>query len=1136
MKLSYIFIGIFLVFFPGRHGIYAQGSLRQYKKNSVLATGSWYKVAVSAPGICKVSAALLRSMGVDTRQLPSTALRIYGYGGQMLGEAVNAFQYDDPPETDLYVNDGGDGIFDGDDYALFYAPGSHSWQYNTSFGTYSHQHNLYADTAWYFITVAGTGARMAIAPSVQPTGQSERTFDYHDFYERDSMNFLNSGKQWWGQEFSKVAGLTQSYRFQLPAPPEGSAAITLRVAARSGSGCNFNATVNGAAAVSNLYLLPVTDNVFEGVATAAAGTGTAGARGPELDVGVEFVPGNINDHGWLDYIEVQARCPLVLPSSGQLSFRSAHLLGSGGNSLFTLHNTNSQTQVWDVTDPQHPVSVYTVQAGDSLQFAGANDRLHEFVVFNPQAAVAPSFAGTIANQDLHGLPAADMLIITTPALRPAAERLAALHRSADQLQVNVVTVDQIYNEFASGSPDPTAIRNYVKMVWDRGPALRYLLLFGAASYDYRQRVKNNTNDIPSWQSYASLDAIRSYVSDDFFGILKDEADINSTGTPDRLDIGIGRIPARNAAEAGLMVDKIARYLQPSSFGVWRNRVTLIADDGDDNLHFRDAEKMSEVVADNAKQVNTGKIYIDAYPKEQGASGPVSPEVNKAIAAAINNGTLVLNYSGHGSSSRLAAENIMDVGSIDAWHNENALPLFITATCDFAPFDDPGITSLGHKVLLRHSGGAIALMTTTRAVFAASNQLMNANYLKAAFSPMADGKLPALGTAAMVAKNLTYNTSADAVNNRKFQLLGDPALALAFPVYRVVTDSINGRSVADGVDTLKGLGLYTISGHITDARGNLINDYSGILYTTIYDKPAVLKTRGNDQGSQAATYSLQRNILFQGTQTVASGKFSLTFVAPQYLREGAGRGKISYYTSNNVRDGGGYFDNFTTGGLSPDPVKKSSGPVISAWLDSRSFRNGGITGPDPLLIADISASNGIDISGNNEQFRITAIIDSTEYIVLNDYFEASLDSYRKGSILFPLNGMSTGAHRITIKAWDVYNNAATTTVFFKVAASGSLAVDEVRNYPNPFHDITRFTFVHNQQNGELQLTLQVFSITGQLVKTLRSTINSTAGRFDGMPWDGRSDSGAKLSAGLYVYRLIIKTSTGTKIRGGKLVLY
>ncbi|MFY0253425.1 type IX secretion system sortase PorU [Chitinophaga sp. 30R24] len=1099
----------------------------------MLSTGQWYKLAVAASGIYKIDKALLQRIGVNGR-VPTATIRLFGTGGRPLGEAVNAPRYDDLPEVALDAEDGGDGYLDDNDYLLFYAPGVHAWSYDPVGGTYTHQRNLYTDTAWYFLTVGATGLRVQPG-GITPPGLREVNFDFHTFYERDSINFLNSGKQWWGQEFSKVIGLSRTYRFGLPAAPSGPVSLGIKVAARSSGGSNFNATINGTKAVSNLYLLPVTDNAFNGIAVAAATVGSAMVATPQLDIGVAFVPDNINDRGWLDYLEVQARCPLAIPATGTLDFRSSRS-AKGQPLTFVLYNADIQTKIWEVTNPLHPVVVPAILRGDSLLCNDPGNGLREYQVFSPRAAMLPIVMGAVPNQNLHGAGSADMLIVTTEALKTQAERLAALHRSEDGLTIQVATVNQVYNEFAAGSPDPTAIRDYVKMYYDRGPSLRYLLLLGAASYDYRQRVKNNTNDVPSWQSDASLDALRSYVSDDYFGILRDGGDITRTDVPSRIDIGVGRIPARNVAEAALAVDKIIRYRQPAAFGAWRNEIVLVADDEDNNLHFDDAEKMGDLITIYAPQLHTNKIYVDAYPQENGASGPVSPEVNAAIAARINKGALLFNYSGHGSNARLAAENIMDAGSITAWHNDQQLPLLITATCDFAPYDDPGITSLGHKILLQHTGGAIALMTTTRAVIAASNQLMNANYLKAAFTLQADGRMPTLGTAAMLAKNMTYSVSPDAVNNRKFQLLGDPALRLAFPEYQVVTDTVNGKATGTDEDTIKGLGSYTIKGHIADAQGNALPDYNGVLYTTVYDQPSRLQTRGNDAGSQVAAYTLQQNVLFQGRQTVTGGRFTYTFIAPRDIQTGTGAGKISYYLANGSKDGHGYFDHFTTGGVVAHPPEDVAGPVIHAWLDKRTFHSGDITGPSPILLIELSDSSGINISGNDNIHNLVAILDSSEYIALNAYFEASLDNYKAGNVAFPLSELSTGEHRITIKAWDTYNNAAVLTIYFKVVEQGMIAVEQVRNYPNPFHDITRFTFLHNQQGEELQLILQVFTITGRLVKTMHSTINSTGGRYDGMPWDGRDDTGLRLPAGLYVYKLTIRNTKTTKIKGGKLVLY
>ncbi|WP_212000169.1 type IX secretion system sortase PorU [Chitinophaga sp. HK235] len=1134
MKPSYIFPVLLLIFLYHSRTASGQTGLRSYNNHSVLTSGNWYKLSVAGPGVYKIDVPMLQQMGIDTRQLPSGTVRLYGSGGQMLPEANGQPHPDDLPEVALQVNDGGDGYLNGNDYILFYAPGPHRWQWNPWEPGFSHQYNLYSDVSWYFITTGGDGARIWQDNNTQLPDRTVLFFDYHTFYERDSLNFLSSGKQWWGQEFSKVVGNSRTYDFVLPGAPEGPVTVKFRAAARSASGCNFKVSLNGTAAAST-YLLPVGGSVFESIATAAMASGTAAVSQAAVSAGVEFQPGDINSRGWLDYLELTASCPLRIPASGMLDFRSTNGLGTARQLQYVLSNATAQTQVWEVTDPLRPLAMGTALRADSLSFIRSADSLREFIAFNPGSTGRPVPGGPVLNQDLHGAPGTDLLIVTHEAFRAEAERLAAWRRQHDQLSVQVVTTSQIYNEFASGSPDPTAIRNYVKMHYDRGDHPRYLLLFGAASYDYRQRVKNNTNLVPSWQSEASLDAIHSYVSDDFFGMLDDTEDITRTDITNLLDIGIGRLPVRNTTEARMAVDKIIRYQQPASFGPWRNQVTLLADDEDDNLHFNDAEAMGAMIAKNNAQPNIGKIYLDAYPQESTPSGPRSPEVNKAIANAINSGTLVMNYTGHGSNNRLAEETIMDAASVREWKNENRLPLLITATCDFAPFDDPGINSLGAQLLLQQNTGAIALMTTTRAVFANSNRLMNTNYLQAAFTPLADGSMRSLGEAIQQGKNTTYSTSGDVINNRKFQLLGDPSMTLAFPQWRVITDSINGQKAGTETDTLKGLQPCIVKGHIADNRGNILEDYQGTVTTVVYDQPATYRTRGNDPRSQVAEYKLQQRVLFKGTQTVKDGRFTVAFTVPADLQSGKANGKISYYACGEMSDGGGYFQGFTTGGLMNNAPADVTGPEVKVWLDSKRFVNGDMTGPSPLLMIDLADSSGINVSGNNPEHHLIAILDSSEYFVLNDYFEASLDSYRKGQVRFPLTALPTGAHRITIKAWDTYNNSTVTTIFFKVAEPGSLTVEEVVNYPNPFYDVTRFSFLHNQQGQQLQVDLQVFSTDGRLVKKMRSTIFSGTSRFDGSPWDGRGDSGAKLPAGIYIYRLIISSNGKTRTLGGKMVL-
>lgn len=1101
-------------------------------RHSVLASGRWYKIAIPAAGMYKIDAAFLAGLGVSTTHLNTSTIQLFGTGGHMLPEANAAFRYPDLPEVALEAADGGDGELSGSDYLVFYAPGPHAWSY--SGGAFSHQYNLYSDTAYYFLHLGENGARIAKATTPVATLPPVTSFTYLDFYERDSLNFLHSGKQWVGTQYGSGSGqqLTSSVGFSLPGVPvDGAAQLNVRLAARCFDYGSFKISVNGVTA-GTLNMNPVSGDIFEAYASAAA-TGYAVALSQaSAAVGLTF-DGGTNALGWLDYLEIQAQCPLRLPAKGMLAFRNAATTGT--LSTFDLAGADAQTEVWNVTDLQQPIRQNTLLNNTTLAFSNTAPVLQEYVAFRPADLQTPIAMGAIPNQDLHGLGGADLLIVTVPAFAGAAGLLSDYHRTHDGLSTQVVYMDDLFTEFASGNPDPTALRDFLKMQYNRGQAPRYLLLLGAASYDYKHRNPNNDNLVPSYESDASLDPVNSYVTDDYFGLLDDNADIGNSSSNTPLYLAIGRIPARNTTDANAAVQKITGYHDPANFGPWRNSITFTADDGDANLHLDNADALADTVATAAAQLNTDKIYLDAYPKQSGAGGARYPDVNTAINAGIYKGTLIWNYTGHGNYSRLAEEDILDQAAVNGWDNAHRLPLMITATCDFAPFDNPDYRSLGEDLVLRPKTGAIALLTTTRAVYAYANQTINLAYLQSALTPESNGSLPDLGSAVMYAKNKIYKNFGDITNSRKFQLLGDPALGLAWPALRVVTDSIRTPQGGSG-DTLQALGQYKIYGHVADAAGALQPAYNGTLDVTLYDKPAQLVTRGNDAGSTPATYSLQHNILYKGKQSVSDGRFTFTFAVPQDISYQAGAGKISYYTSNETQDGGGYFRDFQVAGTALAADTDRTGPSIQLFMNTEAFRDGDLTGPAPVLLAQLQDRHGINLTGTGVGHDIVAVLDdSTTFFVLNDFYEPALDSAGAGSIRFPLSGLADGPHTITLKAWDTYNNSGTAVIHFVVKTNTSLAAEHVYNYPNPFHDQTRFVFEHNQEGGDLKLTVQIYTVDGKRVKKIIYTINAAGSRFDGVQWDGRGDNGTKLPLGLYFYNVLVDNGHQQRVLGGKLIL-
>ncbi len=657
------------------------------------------------------------------------------------------------------------------------------------------------------------------------------------------------------------------------------------------------------------------------------------------------------------------------------------------------------------------------------------------------------------------------------------------------------------------------------------PAQNTCSLFGDASFDYRNRIIGNTNLVPAYESPFSLDPLTSYTSDDFFGLLDDGDDINTFTPAGYLDIGIGRIPAATAAEAKAYVDKLVSY--GTSFGPWRNQFTFIADDEDQNTHLQDAEIISGTAGSTAPPFSTGKIYLDAYQQESGTGGSRYPKVNEAISRRVFSGNLLWNYSGHGGNRRLAQENILDEEMVNGWSNDRKLPLFITATCDFAPFDNPLVNSIGENILLRPRTGGIALMTTTRLVFAFSNRIINNNYIAHALQRNADGNYLSLGEAVKRTKNFTYQTSTDILNNRKFTLLGDPALTIGYPKFSIHTNSVNGVPAGTVADTLKSLNRYTITGEVRDLNGMLMQDFNGTVYPSVYDKEQEVSTLGNDPGSIPTTFRQQQNLVYNGKARVQNGKFTFTFIVPKDIDYRIGKGRLSYYAENGLTDAAGMDDAIYIGGAGNGVADDGQGPTIKAWLNDEKFVNGGITNETPVLVINLKDSSGINTVGTGIGHDITATLDnnSNKVFILNDFYEADTGSYQGGKVRFPLSPLEEGWHSLKIKAWDVFNNSSEYILDFRVVRKEELQLRNVLNYPNPFTTRTQFWFEHNRPSEDLLVTLRIMTITGKVVKTIVKTINSPGNRSSELEWDGRDEYGAKLGRGVYLYQLLVRTSEG-----------
>ena len=1123
----------------------------KWADHSALSTGDWYKLKISSSGIYKITGADMINYGMSITGLSVNDIRLYGNGGGMMPEANSGFFYDDLKEDAIEIHDlNNNGLFESGDYFLFYGQGPNIWKYDANLNRFGHSQNLYDGYAYYFLNIkSGNPLRISLlSQNTAPPNTFATDFVDYKYHDNDSLNLIKSGKQWLGEEFNII--LTHSYSFNFPnLNTSKQISIKASVAARSTTASNMNLITNGS---SHTILIPAIAGTYN--SAYAAGVKQEykiNSNSSTINITANYVKSTSVSIGWMDYLEISAYRNLVMTGS-QMAFRNTDIVGNGNITKFTLQNASSDLQIWDITNWTEPKKLVYTLNNNTATFIQATDSLRQFLAFKGGYKTV-TFVGKVKNQDLHGTPETDFVICYNGIFKTQAEELADFHRQRDGMKVTTIDQSLLFNEFSGGARDIAALRNYMKMLYDRalangGTPPKYLLLFGDASYDYRDRIQNNTNKIYTFESSGSLSPTSSYSSDDFFGLLDDNEGGNCYGA---LDIGIGRFPVNTSAEANLIMDKIKRYTAThtqisnsstscsggvsgiSNLADWRNIVCFIGDDQDNNIHVSQADYMAKYVKTNYPVYNIDKIYLDAYVQQTTPGGQRYPEATRDLNLRIEKGALVINYTGHGGEIGLAHESLLDINDIQSWTNFDNMPLFITATCEFSRYDDPERTSAGEYTLLQPNGGVIALLTTSRLTYSGSNFTLNKIIYQNIFNKN-NGEYPTLGDVIRKSKVGAGSIS----NNRNFVLLCDPALKLAYPEYDIKTTEINNQLINQFQDTIGALSKVIIKGQIED-QGQILTSFSGFVYPTIFDKKQTFTTLGNDGDSSPFEFTLQKNILYKGKVSVTNGEFQFSFIVPRDINYTIGYGRISYYAENGILDANGFNDSILIGGNSANSITDIQGPIIIPFMNDTNFVSGGITDENPVFLAFISDENGINTTGNGIGHDIMLTLDnnSAESIELNSFYQSDVDSYQSGVVKYPLNKLSEGSHQITIKVWDILNNSSIANIDFIVAKSEKTMISEILNYPNPFSEFTNFIFEHNLQCSQMDITIQIFDNTGRLVRVLNSEVKDPGFRIANseLVWYGTSSGGNKLSNGIYSYRLIVNTDNHQSVsKSGKIV--
>jgi len=1119
--------------------------------NSVLASGDWYRFKVDKTGVNRINRSFLSNLGIEVSQIDPARIKIYGHGGTSLPLINSDEQLYDAPEIAITVTGAADGRFDNNDQILFYGVSTDS-DYVAENDSYV---NPYTDVSYYYITVDG-GVGKRILPFIQPTGVAAVTYDYYyakQHHEVDERNIASIGRIWYGERFDFEPEQSFDFEFKnvvssLPAR------IRITTGAVADNATSMSFSVNGQTLGSS-NLSGIGGQNIRAASRAIFLNNSTNISSSAVAVSVSFNNnGNPGASGYLDYIGLEV--PQRLTGVGeQFRFRVPNASSQAGVVAYQFSNASAINEVWDVTDPYNVRKAVNTSQSAAFSFADNGGQEKEYIAVDPNdyynvVAVSNS---RVANQNLKGTifddPSGnfsdiDYLIVAPQFLRSEAQRLANYHITESNLNTKVVTLEEIYNEFSEGRQDISAIRNFVRYIYDNAssPAnrIQYLNLFGDTSYDYKDRIRIRDNIVPSYFSLESTSLTTSYCTDDFF-VFMDNGEGGVTAN-NLMDLAVGRMIVSDLQEAREMVDKVISYTAAPAFNKWRNNLTLIGDDVDvasDGILQESVNDLADEIFTNRPDYNINKILLDSYQQFSTAGGPKYPDAVNDIKDAFEQGSLVINYFGHGNEDGLAREFVITQSLVENLRNPNTLPLFITVTCEFTRYDNPLRVSGGELTYLNPEGGAISLVATNRLIFvnvgAGFNNIIDEylfSYDNVAPTSMAEA-LRLSKTDPRFQSNST---------RRVIAFVGDPALKLAFPKPRVVLSSVNGNPIATNTDVLKALDKVTLSGEVQTLSGTRINDYQGTLFVTVYDKEINRETLGNDDtrdqtgsGSPPGEIIKLRfnqlgEALFRGQSTITNGQFEFDFIMPRDTQIPLGNGRVSFYAkrTNRLEDQNGFSQNIQIGGVNLNAPVDDIGPEVGLFMNDTNFVSGGITDSDPFLLAFLNDDNGINTSSGIGH-DITGILDGDETnpFILNDYYEANEDDFTKGKVLFPLRDIAPGLHTLKVTAWDTYNNSAMNEIQFVVSESDGVELSRVLNYPNPFTTYTEFWFNHNRPFEPLDAQVQVMTVSGKVVWTKNQNLTTTGFTSREITWDGRDDFGQRLGKGVYVYKITVKSTLTNK---------
>jgi hypothetical protein len=1138
----------------GKNGAAKSGSI----VTSALASGQIFRLSITESGVYRINRSFLTSLGLNPDSIDPNTIAVYSNGGRPL-EALNGKdRIRDLAVQPSVQTGGGDGNFGASDEVLFYADGPSGWKYDN--GVYEHYIHPYSNDNAVFISIGGAAgaaldSRTFTAGASMPQFATTTGRHFVDIEERVWSREHGSGSDWMSNTIRSGGSRDILSGAQLPGLLGGVINYEARVAIASNPRATV-AMISGGETLAQRTAPQATTQRSEDPSAVATTFSfqQAVTNGQPLSLRMALLNQANEPEASLDWLRVTYEQDLVR-SGEPLAFTTRPNLQ--GPQEYQFRGFAQAPTVWDITDGRlnWAYTAGTVSGGHAIQVPAADvlQRPRDLIAFIDQDVKSLTAAQStpVANQNLHGLTGfPDLVIVSPPSLLAAAERLGA-HRRNDNLDVVVVTQQQVFNEFSGGVPDMRAVRDYMKFLYDKAPSDRlpkYLLLFGDGHYDFRGKSalqKPQANLIFPYETEESLITDATFTSDDYFGLLDDNEGLWTYTTftevsNERVDIGIGRFPAQTLSEAEMMVDKVISYENPSTFGPWRTRYTVVADDGptglsgtqnDWDLHLANVDQVAELVAMSLyPKINLNKIYAETFERVF-LNGFRIPDAKREISAALNRGTLLLNYSGHGGPNGLAQEEIFTKEDALALTNKDKLAVFVTATCSFGWWDLDETQSGAEALLLNPNGGAVAMMTTVRLVYTSGGTTtLNAGLNRALnismFEMDQDGLPKRLGDILAETKNTTVGLQG---NSRKFNLLGDPSMRIGLPAGNAVVAQLNETPLDTQSGQMKALDLVKIAGEVQTSAGTTHTGFNGKVDVSVFD--AERKVPLLVRFYNPTDYFRQReDLLWRGEVQAVNGKFQAEFVVPKDISYSNESGRIAVYARDSDFQAIGYSENFIVGGTSANPPNDVSGPQIRLFLNDTTFVAGQTIQEDPELIVQLYDASGINTVGTGvgHEMLLSVNGDDSGAKDIGSAFTAEPNSFQRGTVRWPLSGLEPGANTLSVRAWDVLNNSNSAELSFNVANDEVLNVINVYNYPNPMSRETRFVFEHNQPPGtSAEVQIRIFTLSGRPIRTIRSEEALPSGVLGSGPlqvfWDGKDDDLDRPATGIYLYRLRVVTT-------------